>query len=372
MAQGAKWPPEIWTSILLELGSPHRNALHPFLTVSSSFRNLTLPLIYDSILVSPPQHVENSGHMVMINHHQTGTYGLRLQSLLLTLETNTNLARFVTTFALASYDCGHHVMVALRRILSRLSNLKRLHLSVVYTEDLAEMIKSLPSSIALTHLSIPASSTCPAIIPFLESQRTSLRFLAFPVGFLRSPIPVSFEALNTIKGASDNHIWGEVVKSAPIRHLDTGILPISLIQSLESVFSNLVSIKMDSLDVLHVIGPHLDSLRFISITEPSEDVVDHTPDLMRISSKSITYIQYCRLGFVAESERFLVESLFKRYPSLLAIDVDAAVCTYFGDLGSHGTYRYYQHAECPIQVSVCSPYFFEAWWEPIRDSLELA
>ncbi|KAJ8522317.1 hypothetical protein ONZ45_g1073 [Pleurotus djamor] len=367
MTQGI--PTEIWMMILLELGSPHRNKLHPFLTVSRRLHELVLPLIYEVILLGELRY-NSDGSTIMLAGSQSSINISRLPSLLLALQANSTLSETVTTFV--QDDDDPNSLDTLCSILSHLRCLQRLDLYVRNPRELTKVIKSLPTSVALTHLSTLIFDGCEALTHFLQSQGTSLRFLSTSFGFSDS-LPASLEVLETFQGCGEG-IWDDLARIPSIKHLDTLTFDTLLVKSLEVLLPNLISLRTQafaSYDALAVIGPHLKSLEYLRISEPSpddpNDPANYVRDLAQISSKTLIYIHYCRPVFDADTERSRLAAIFERYPSLLAVDVDHNEGV--DELTSEGIYRFHRHTTCPAQVAVRRPYVFEAWWEPIAESL---
>ncbi|KAJ8518959.1 hypothetical protein ONZ45_g4051 [Pleurotus djamor] len=284
-------PPELWRHIIQELDSPHRNDLHPLLTVCRVFYDVVVRRIYETILVDGYTSIHHYGLIKWGNEPSTRLDISRISLLRTTLEDSPALARMVMSFIDVRYSIVWSHRSSTRPILPHLVNLRRLHITRAEEDDML----ALPSSIILTHLSIPFTPTTKPL-PFkalLDSQRRALTFLrgelAEPLEFL----PSSMASLHTF--ACDNpHLWDQFVEVAPIRHLSSTAFRTARIHDPQLVFSNLVSLSIVPLApnlAMSRVGGYLTSLRLLQVIVQDYDM-DSPRAITRSSIPAVTIFSF--------------------------------------------------------------------------------
>ncbi|KAJ8516910.1 hypothetical protein ONZ45_g5846 [Pleurotus djamor] len=286
-------PPELWRHIIQELDSPHRNDLHPLLTVCRIFYDVVVPRIYETILVDGYTSVQHYGLIKWGNEPSTRLDISRISLLRTTLENGPALARMVMSFIDMRDSSGLSLIGSTRSILPHLVNLRRLHITRAEETDML----ALPSSLNLTHLSIPFTTTDEPS-PFealLDSQRRALTFLRGELTELSQVIP-AMPSLHTF--ACDNpNLWHQLVEVAPIRHLSSTAFRTAQIHHPELVFSNLISLSIVPLFprlAMSQIGGYLTSLRLLQVIvqEYDMDPPFGVENLVTVSSSSLCYIYF--------------------------------------------------------------------------------
>ncbi|KAJ8482850.1 hypothetical protein ONZ45_g14801 [Pleurotus djamor] len=335
-------PPELWTMIMMQLGSPFRNVLHPLLTVSRDIHDIVVPIIYETLVIAY-QDEDNLPVKYGVCTHVLPSH---LRRLVRSLIRNPALGEHISTFV----EDAESPTTLIIKILPYLRHLQRLSLS--WTDDNDVVLESIPESAALTHLEIPIGMPM-TMTDLLRSRRNSLHFLRFEghIGDLASFLP-PYTTLNNLNTFQIIHARGldAIFNIAPIQHLSMIDVGAGSFLKPATTLTNLVTLQVHivySSQALSSISPHLKSLRLLdfSFTMDGNGEIQ-IEDLLNVASKALSYIHIGRLDTSIPGlpkAVIQIHELYRQYPSLLAVDVTYRKSMYSADSTSSPTFRIYLH-----------------------------
>ncbi|KAJ8507083.1 hypothetical protein ONZ45_g10508 [Pleurotus djamor] len=339
-----KLPSELWKMVVEELGcSPRRNELLPLLYTSRFFYALVAPIFYETIALF--------GFALLRRVPESTTYACsRTRKRSCPSLLNQSCAQYTKTifehFGISLWDhSDHHQIVtdACER-LAHVHNLERLSIFAFEEEHLSLLIKAIPLSAPITHLSITIQRGCHALPSFLSVHSSTLRFLQIedePENFDDLDdldVLPSMPSLRTFQGTSN--LWTAAIKSAPIKHLAAS-------DRLENVVENLAVDLFDNLTSFMI---YLHEIHVIDVQS-----------LMNLPSKRLRYINFSRDKPLGNFDN-VVDALFHRYPSLDVIEFSEGEfrceCQVF-------RYNRLDIERKPEQFWRREPGTFESWFECI-------
>ncbi|KAJ8516975.1 hypothetical protein ONZ45_g5784 [Pleurotus djamor] len=362
-------PPELWTMIIMQLGSPIRNVLLPLLTVSRAMHDRVVRLIYETLVVTDLREDSIPRSYGVC----TRLLSSNLRRLHRSLVRNPALGEFTSTFI----EDAESPITSIIKLLPYLPHLRRLSLSRTDDEDM--VLQSVPETAALTHLEIPIGLPI-VMTELLRSRRSSLRFLRIDshIGDLETFLPpyTKMDTLHTFQILNARGL-DAIFHIAPIQHLSVINIAARSFLTPATALTNLVTLQVHivySSQVLSSLLPHLKSLQLLELmfTLGGNGKIQ-VQDLLNIDSKALSYI---RIGTLDTNipdlpKAFMqLDELYKHYTSLLAVDVTYRRSTY-SDETSMSTFRYLDNAEAPVQIDIRPAAKFEQWWEPLLDDLSI-
>ncbi|KAJ8516974.1 hypothetical protein ONZ45_g5787 [Pleurotus djamor] len=361
--------------------NPHRNALRPLLTVSRGMYSIVVPLIYETIVIpyQAASYLSSRADGLVATHGPCSAISaFHVHYLHSTLKENPALGEYTTTFVAEEfYYCyGDH-----RKMITCFPRLQRLlH---ILGDDLV-VPQSIAASVSLTHLVIPMCSPEP-LSNLLYSQRKSLRSLQLgEVADLSLYLP-SNTTLDSLHTFEVTLVAGldAIFKIAPIRHLSLIDLSEDSIDNPEMVMSKLTTLfihRVSSRQALCMLCPYLKKIEALHLSFTMDETEDiQIQDILNIPSKSLRYIHLARvnphISLIKPIQPITpfpdVQTLYDRYPSLVAVDVKDSRSTSTHDPLSH-TFRYLNHLTSPVLPGYDYPTTFEHSWEPLRRSLGIS
>ncbi|KAJ8516906.1 hypothetical protein ONZ45_g5842 [Pleurotus djamor] len=369
MQETQSLPPELWRQIVQELDSPHRNDLHPLLTVCHIFHDVLIRLVYETIFIDGYELLR--GYSVaerVIEPWSTHLDISRAHFLSATLQNKPHLARMVTSFV--DMRRMAYSESPTQHILPHLTNLRRLHISCAEEND----ILALPSSLVLTHLSLPNHDdrNPSSFKALLASQHCTVTFLRIELIFGPSQfLPSSLPSLHTY-ACDYAEYWDQLVEIAPIQHFSSTSFRSDWICHPKHVFSNLVSLSISPgfphLEILKI-GCYLNSLQLFRVIVWENDWGSQfgVENLVTASSSSLSYIHFGKSKIGDEAYTYQpgdLNKLWDLYPLLRVIDI-----AHKPKLAEAGVSRYFRDGRVDGEVFIRPVSVFEAWWEPLRDDI---
>ncbi|KAJ8489247.1 hypothetical protein ONZ45_g13653 [Pleurotus djamor] len=269
-----KLPPELLTMVIIQLGSPCRNALHPLLTVSHAMYDMVVPLIYETLVIA----YFDGGDPSITYGACTQVPPTHLRRLYESLAHNPALGEYASTFIANPAS----LTTDINNIISYFPYLQRISLSSTGPDD--AVLESIPESGTLTHLKIPFAMPM-TMKKLLCSCTNSLRFLSLS-GHIRDladflPSSANMNCLDTFEVIRTRNL-DAIFGVAPIQHLSVVDLKVDSIMRPEAVLSNLLTLQVHriySRQGLSSLSPYLKNLRllYLSITMDESNEVTSTP-----------------------------------------------------------------------------------------------
>ncbi|KAJ8489246.1 hypothetical protein ONZ45_g13649 [Pleurotus djamor] len=374
------FPPEILQQFIATLGADNRRVLRPLPLVSRQFRDLTIPILYESITIIPePESIRDADIRpppAPICVPSISIYSDRLNHLKDTIssESGQKLALYTKAFFMHPALWGQQRRIAvqtmekIRTLLPYFSNLQRLAII-----DINPRLKDvIPKTMLLTHLDICSDSENEILE--VVARHPTLRVLAINIMafFPSSNIErtVNLPDLHTYHGPSG--IWKCIHTTSPlIRALSSGTL-FGGVEPVQPYHSNLkiLDISSSELQMYHLILPRLDRIEYLRVkmsnlaVKPEEFLVN----LRQVPSRSFKYLS---IQMIQESDAQtcapILASIFREIPSLRMIDVKSPYRKPFSM--SFETIRY-RNTGPPNPVKILAWLVFGWWWHCVEDDLD--
>ncbi|KAJ8502981.1 hypothetical protein ONZ45_g11261 [Pleurotus djamor] len=364
------FPPEIFQLIVAQVGLHDRSLLHPLLFVSKEFYSITVPLLYESIVVAPvPESLVPSTEVTPLDIPAISIHPHQLSALQATLNDPKTRRFGEWTKAYALHDAmwflpveiADDILESFRNILSlHLVNVQRLSISVVRIQSV-DLRLFIPQSLALTHLTIEANSL-PQIAEVLQHQ-PSLRVVYVKVfNFDMSALEeLDLPNLHTLSGPAEMF---ESISKSPVENLD-GLVYLPP-PPLDDFYVNIRILKLSSPNFEHLlcIFPHLKRVEYLSIVlvilEEEERFVE---GLLEIPSPSLRYLSFCS----ADPHTAIVERSFAKWTSLQVVDLMRLDSIAEPD----SVTRHFRH-KSHANVNSSQPNVFGQWWLSIDNAVKAA
>ncbi|KAJ8522803.1 hypothetical protein ONZ45_g636 [Pleurotus djamor] len=321
LSSAGKLPSELWKMVVEQLGcSLRRNELLPLLSTSRFFYALVAPIFYERIALY--------GFALLRRVPESTTYAC-------------SRTRKRSCPSLLNPCCAQYTKTIFEHFGY---NLERLSIFAFEEEHLSLLIKAIPISAPITHLSITIQRGCHALPSFLSVHSSTLRFLQIedePENFDDLDdldVLPTMPSLRTFQGTSN--LWTAAIKAAPIKHL-------AVSDRLENVVENLAVDLFDNLTSFMI---YLYEIHVIDVQS-----------LMNLPSKRLRYIIFSRDKRLGNFDN-VVDALFHRYPSLDVIEFSEGEfrceCQVF-------RYNRLDIERKPEQFWRREPGTFESWFECI-------
>ncbi|KAJ8455548.1 hypothetical protein ONZ45_g18918 [Pleurotus djamor] len=322
-------PTELWSLILLEVGTSNRSVLLPFLLVSRGLFRLVVPILYEHINLKVIH--QRDGHV--------------LPSLAESSQIR-DTKRFELSIIHTLLDTTSST------VLSKMTSLQKLKLGIVGMDR--SPLTSIGST-SLTHLTYIGTPPLDALqnliaaqscLVYLELRSPGARALTVPENSLKN--------LHTFIGSPQ--LWSALVRGRRIEHLG-GTSELRHIPSTPDIYLHLRTLNVICVSaIISQIFPYLKHIEYLYITMRGWEEGDIHQHLLSIPSTTPRYFnldtQYTRPPNHAAD-------MFRKFPHLCAAD-------YGGVLDDSAppkqVQRYLRNQTLPLSFVIAPVRTWEHWW----------
>ncbi|KAJ8506964.1 hypothetical protein ONZ45_g10618 [Pleurotus djamor] len=347
----AKFPTEIFSVILTDLGTPDRRVLTPLLVVNRQFYELVIPLLYETITLLPTL-IDGT---VYPRPPETAITYTQFHKFFTAISRNRSLAARIVTFITSDSRRSHQESTGLvKEAITYLTHPKRLDVSDDFVvEDPANVLSP---SVSLTHLAFHGRLT-EAVYELIRSQPTlqyiSLQHSASTDAISALP-PIALPHLISLDCREDFLLKLQTSSPPPIQNLSLMLTHASLLPS--QIIRNARTLCLWCPNYEQV-TPWFEHVECLHIASVDINVI------LSIPSRDLRYLRFEVKDILWKD----VTRLFAAFPALKVVDIDVQALF----IGLDDTsYRVVRGSRKYRQIRIPPTREFDHWHEVCMDHVE--